>query len=112
MQQYAITDRVYDLQFALGYDANPRDGQVNSAGGVNDEWLFNDSGDVFGNDGLTGAGINDLRMIRIGLALGTPDKTANSQIQLFNRSTPVLAPGIRLRPVTSQTMARNLNLFY
>ena len=112
MPRYAIADRVYDLQFALGYDANPRDGQVNSSGGVGDEWLYNASGDVFGSAGLTGARSNDLRMIGVGLALGAPDKTANSHSQLFNRSTPLSAPGIRLRQVTLQTMARNLNLFY
>lgn len=37
-----VADRVFDMQFALGYDFNPADGNVvSSANGTGDEWLYN-----------------------------------------------------------------------
>ncbi len=67
-----LADRVRDFQASLGYDVNPRDGRVVSSNSTADEWLFNAPGDALNTGGLTGALIQDLRRVAVGVVVYVP----------------------------------------
>lgn len=70
-----LSDRVYDIQAAAGYDTTPWDWHVSDLGSNNDEWLYNATGDTIGqNDGqgLANANPEELRMVRVAVMVGAP----------------------------------------
>lgn len=112
MELYDITDNVFDLQFALGFDAN-HNGQVLNQQNGSDEWLYNHATDSTNADGsLTGSQFSEMRMLGIGVTLGVPVRKSNNQVTLFNRPAPVSNSGWLLRGSSSMITLRNLNVFY
>jgi hypothetical protein len=71
-EETVLADQIFDVQYALGYDANPRDGRVTNNNDDTDEWLYNSNGlnEGMGIGGLTGALPSDLRMVAVGLIIG------------------------------------------
>jgi Tfp pilus assembly protein PilE len=112
-EQTVLADQVYDLQFALGYDSNPRDGRITDTASDTDEWLFNSNGpnEAFGLGGLTGALPSDLRMVSVGLILGEQGPGPGSgQVSVLNG--PLRAqPGIQLSRSLTKFRFRNIGVF-
>lgn len=67
-----VADRLYDLQFALGYDPGASGDGVETTGGKDDGWLYNHDDDIFGLDGLGDVATEDLRMIAVGTVMAWP----------------------------------------
>lgn len=114
LQTSVVADRVFDLQFALGYDINPVDGKITDSSSTEDEWTNNstDPEDLFGKGGLLGARDSDLRMISVGMIIGTPvkDDIQGQEVSIFNGDTKT-STDFQLRAATGRGMMRNLFLF-
>ncbi len=75
-----IADQVFDMQYALGYDFNVPDGNINETPtGINDEWLFNAPTVVE----VFGAGVfappvvpSQLLSMQVGTIVGSDDAAA------------------------------------
>lgn len=115
-----LADNVYDFQVALGYDQAPGDGIITDNGDNTDEWAFNSgvaNADNIPTDGgtpapgLVGVSDSDLRMLRIGLIIGSPTGASllQSSAQVLNGPVRSRA-GWVMRPVDSSLSLRNLNI--
>ncbi len=102
-----MMDRVYDLQVALGYDSTPRDGQVSNSAASLDEWLGNSEGDAFGEAGLAGARVDDLRMVSVGFVHGSPTDTSHSNPVRLMDGRILSQSAVVLRAHTSRVALRN-----
>ena len=102
---------IYDLQFALGLDNNPEDGNIIDTDSNSDEWTYNAAGEVYD---VTTDG-SSLRFLSIGFMIGVPvrDQPPN-QLRIFDGPvrTQYQADGIYLHPATSKAYLRNLLLFF
>ena len=102
---------VYDLQFALGYDAD-FSGVVQEDGTVADEFFLNNAGDALGSGGLSDAEDEELRLLGIGVTVGALTKTnGGNSAQLFNGNSKSF-PDVFLRGSTGRAYLRNLDVFF
>lgn len=106
-----VSDNVFDLQFALGYDVNG-DGALFYDGTVDDEWDGNHEDDAMGSDGLEDATHSQLRMIEVGLVVGAPVPGARATSVSTMNGAARSQEGFVLRPVTGRAYLRNLNIFF
>ena len=98
-----VLDRVHDLQVALGYDCDPRDGQVDITGDADDEWLGNAP-----DDGLEDAQADDLRMVALGFVHGSPtDGPDANPVRLMDGEIRATS-GVLLRAHTTRVAFRHL----
>ena len=112
-----IADQVYDLQFALGYAANPPNGNVTTtANGVGDEWLYNapSVAEAWGTSPfvapLTPA---QLSLVYVGVAVGSlnlTNPTASNTVNLLDGPARS-AVGWTLQAELSQVAPRNSFIF-
>ena len=113
---YSLTPRVldapvYDLQFALGYDAD-FNGVVTENGTSADEFFLNNAGDVLGSGGLTDAEDDEVRLLGIGVTVGATTKTGGgNSAQIFNGNVKSI-PDVFLRGSTGRAYLRNLDVFF
>jgi hypothetical protein len=106
-----LSDNVFDLQFALGYDANG-DGNLYEDDSVDDEWLGNHADDEMGAGGLADARFSQLRMVEVGFTVGAkvPQLPA-APVQVMN-GPPRSQAGYLLRATRGRAYMRNLNIFF
>jgi Tfp pilus assembly protein PilE len=112
-EESVLANQVYDLQFALGYDANPRDGRITNNGDDTDEWLYNSNGvnEGFGIGGLTGAVPSDLRMIEVGLLMGDQQPgLGTGPIAVLNGPARMI-PGYQMSKSYVRFRFRNVGIF-
>lgn len=108
-----LADHLVDLQFALGFDSNPRDGKITDSGDQNDEWLYNitHAQEALGAGGLTGADKRDFRMVAIGITLGmTAPDVSQAPVSILN-GLGYTIPGKQLRKSLARVRVRSLDLF-
>lgn len=108
-ESHVIAEDVYDLQVALGYDAN-NDGKVASDATSNDEFLYNAAGDAMGSGGLADADVADLRMIQVALVVGARVPSANNSVTVLDGPSRTSA-GMLLRAAQGRVHFRNLSLY-
>ncbi len=108
-----LADRVFDLQFSLGYDViSPTDGVVTDASSTADEWLFNAAADAWNGGGLAGVAHNNLRMIWVAVTVGVPAAHGGRDKVAGNLDGPqIVAPGFHLRSVSGKAYMRNIFFF-
>jgi hypothetical protein len=112
-----LAEDVYDFQVALGYDFNPTNRVVDDFNSNQDEWLYNVRGEEWGQGVFVNAKQNQLRMVGIGLILGSPAKGNVNPAE--NQTVPVhvfdgperLEPGWYLQVQTSKLLLRNMQSY-
>lgn len=116
-EDVVVADNIFDLQFALGYDFNLADGNINeTANGASDEWLYNNPSAVE----TYGAGYfvapitrSALQMVMFGVIVGYPDTTlslTNTPIRSLNGPLRSRAGWI-LQEESSRLAPRNAFIF-
>lgn len=106
-----LSDRVYDLQFALGYDASPADGDVVDTRSAADEWLGNHASDAMTAGALVPATDADLRMIAVGVVVGAPLRGVSIGTSALDGPFRQ-QPHTLLRSVEGKAYLRNSGLFF
>lgn len=109
-----VHDGVYDLQVALGFDGLPEDGILDDTAANDDEFLFNHATDALfpGNGNYAGVTRSQLRMLQVGVAVGTPSEVSGANaVQLLDRAAPLSVADVHLVPAVSKAFLRNLAVF-
>lgn len=75
-----MVDQVLDFQLGLGFDFSPADGQVSDTTNATDEFMYNAPGvnERLGVGFFLNASSSQLRMVALGLIIGTPSMEGNS----------------------------------
>lgn len=98
-----LADHVYDFQVGLGYDANS-DGRLADDRSPTDEWLYNSSDEEFPEIWPE----NSLRMISIGVTVGTPQPETSTPKTMQLMDGPAISlPGVLLNSSLSRLYFRN-----
>jgi prepilin-type N-terminal cleavage/methylation domain-containing protein len=110
-----MADQVFDFQLALGYDFSPPDGtETEVAGGLNDEWLYNNptAVEVFGA-GKFAAPLtrSSLAMVEVALLLGTKRAGVYTATPYLLNGPKRQFNGYYLRPTFTKLAPRNTLLF-
>jgi prepilin-type N-terminal cleavage/methylation domain-containing protein len=99
-----VAERVFDFQVALGYDGNPENGEAIDLASASDEWFGNAGGDA-----LPAVITPDqLRMIAVGIVVGTPSGRVVGAQVLDGPARS--APGFYMATTRGSVMLRNLNI--
>lgn len=98
-----LADHVYDFQVSLGFDVNS-DGRLDDSQSNTDEWLYNTTGETM----PATWSLPSLRMISIGIVVGTPNPgtVGQSGIQLMD-GPATSVPGVLLNSSLSRLYFRN-----
>ena len=98
-----LADHVYDFQVSLGFDVNAN-GRLEDSQSNADEWLYNSAGEAM----PTTWPLSSLRMIGIGVIVGTPHASTTNQagIQLMDGPATTV-PGVLLNSSLSRLYFRN-----
>lgn len=108
--EIVLADEIYDFQVALGYDVGTQDGRITNLNSTADEWLYNAPGDSRWTGGLALGTPQDLRMVKVGIAMGAPTQGQPNSISLLDNGT-VTTTNRFLRATVGQAALRNLALF-
>jgi hypothetical protein len=108
-----LLPRVFDFQLALGYDVAPENGVVSETLGSDDEWCGNNANDALGFGGLLQAENTALRMVQVGLVVGSKVQVGGGNtVQVLNGANVSDPAGaFALRSSTARAMFRNLLQF-
>lgn len=112
-----LAEDIYDFQVSLGYDFNPMDRALTDLGNDQDEWLYNSPGEEWGQGVFVTTRQDFLRMVGVGLIVGSPLKGSAKTIGAVDATARIFdgpertQPGWYLQAHVSKLLLRNMQSY-